>query len=153
MNIHMNPDRIRELTPIVGGAVLIVMMLISAYSSDPTSASERLAKKGDTKLIGASLESDERISEADGIFNETVFGYLVLCGQLNTDLYGNSGSFDPERWKYNSASEIFGDMEEGIDPESKVMVRKGTEITFRDKINGAKYSYDANRTVYCMTAR
>lgn len=98
-------------------------------------------------------ESNNQINEArvvggpQDLFIQDVFGYSVLCGMLNTDLYGNT--VIPGKPIFDSAEQIFSAMGDRVDHQEKVLVMKGSELTFRDGETGSEYSFDADGTMYC----
>lgn len=91
--------------------------------------------------------------QSNDIFERVYFGYPVLCGMLNTTIYGNGGSVDPGEPIFDSASDIFGAMGPRVIEDDAVMVIKGQELSFRDSKTGALYSVDANGTIYCQAKK
>lgn len=143
-----NPNLARNalITLLVLAGASLIAQFVS--NDEPT-----LTNSSDNTALITPLPTEDNSSLDsinDGIFQREYFGYSVLCGMLNTSEYGHPKTVDHSRPIFSSASEIFEEMGDRVDQDTKVMVIKGPELSFRDTKNGILYTVDANKTAYCL---
>lgn len=145
-----NPKLVRNalLSLLVLTGAAMIAKCASDGESTSTNFSDGVAPLATpiSTMDNSSLESVD-----DGIFQREYFGYPVLCGMLNTSEYGHPETVDHTRIIFDSAGEIFEQMGDRVDQDTKVMVIKGPELSFYDTKKGTWYTMDANGTVYCLT--
>lgn len=118
-----------------------------AYSADMERSAELSLNYTQTPESNAQMDENRVIGGPQDVFRQDVFGYSLLCGMLNTDRYGNK--LIPGKPIFDSAEQIFNAMGDRVDHQEKVLVMKGSELTFRDGETGREYSFDAGGTTYC----
>ena len=157
-----NSDFTRKAIITILGIIMVSGAFWAAYQVDsPSTSSERndnqilatpTIESQDMSIMKVSTYAtpDGNLGDSHDIFENTYFGYKVLCGTLNTGNYGNPGTVEETLPIFNSASQIFKAMGDRVDLTTDVMVVKGTELTFRDSKPGLEYTQDANSTDYCL---